>query len=481
MKFKRIISGLLAAALMAGFVFMPAPFGGMLSVSAEEIFGYFRYELDLEGNATITGYSGSEKVLDIPGVLGGHKVTGIGVEAFYFNGGLTSITIPDSVASIGRNAFSGCSSLTSITIPDSVTSIGRSAFSNCSSLTDIAIPGGVTSIGTEVFYGCARLTNITIPNSVTSIEDRAFEGCTSLTDIVIPGGVTSIGSSAFYNCDSLTSITIPDSVTSIGSSAFSRCISLKNVTIPNSLTLIGESTLSFCTSLESITIPDSVTEIESEAFYGCSSLASIIIPESVTRIGEKAFEDCTNLTIYGVPGSYAETYANENNIPFKLISELPGEKEEVISGKIEIAGGDSGAPVTVAVLDASGNPVSSATSEDGTYSFSDLPDGTYTVQISRAKCAPRSLAVTVDGTPVSLDVELRLYGDVDGDGKIEASDATQILKYENELPSVFDSDEELKKYLLSVGNVLGGGISPQDATQILKHEAGLPSAFDNIS
>ncbi len=130
--------------------------------------------------------------------------TSIGSEAFYYCGGLTSITISDSVTSIGESAFYGCSGLTSITIPDSVISIGKSAFRGCNGLTSVTIGDGVTSIGNAAFYGCSSLTSITIPDSVTSIGESAFRGCSSLTSITIPDSVTSIGYYAFAYCSELT-------------------------------------------------------------------------------------------------------------------------------------------------------------------------------------------------------------------------------------------------------------------------------------
>ena len=59
----------------------------------------------------------------IPSTLGGKLVTRIGDDAFRNCGGLSSVTIPDSVESIGWRAFYDCSGLTSVTIPDGVTSI----------------------------------------------------------------------------------------------------------------------------------------------------------------------------------------------------------------------------------------------------------------------------------------------------------------------------------------------------------------------
>jgi putative cell wall-binding protein len=241
----------------------------------------------------------------------------------YPGGKAGAYAIPDSVTSVGDGAFSNCRSLTSVTIPDSVKRIGGSAFADCRSLTSVTIGNSVTSIGDSAFYSCSNLTSVTIPDSVTSIGDEAFADCRSLTSVTIPDSVTSIGYGAFSNCRSLTSVTIPDSVTSVGDGAFYYCSSLTDVTIPDSVKRIGGSAFCYCSSLTRVTIPDSVTSIGYGAFYSCSNLTSITIPDSVKSIGNDAFAGCDNLSIYGVPGSYAETYARNNDIPFKPYEKPP--------------------------------------------------------------------------------------------------------------------------------------------------------------
>lgn len=100
------------------------------------------------------------------------------------------LVIPDdgSVTAIGNRAFS-YGGLTSITIPDSVTTIGYAAFSNCTRLTNVTIPDSVTTISYETFNYCSSLTSIEIPASVTIIGDEAFSSCSGLTNVIFKGTV----------------------------------------------------------------------------------------------------------------------------------------------------------------------------------------------------------------------------------------------------------------------------------------------------
>ncbi len=96
--------------------------------------------------------------------------------------------------------------------------------------------------------------------------------------------------------------------------------SIKSVVIENGIGDIANYSFTDCTNLTSVVIPESVGSIGYHAFEWCKNLKSIFIPAEVTYIGTEAFYNCTNLTMTGYSGSYAETYANENNIPFTAIT-----------------------------------------------------------------------------------------------------------------------------------------------------------------
>lgn len=207
-----------------------------------------------------------------------------------------SYTVPDGVKSIKNNAFES-SQLTSVAISDSVTTIGSSAFRNCSKLESVTIPDSVVFIESAAFYNCSELKSIRLSNNLSKIVGGTFLNCKSLVEIEIPQNVTFIGMQAFYHCDSLTEIVIPESVESIESEVFNNCKNLKNVIIRNGL-----------------------TEITSYCFGNCPKLESVVIPESVVTIDKNAFTNSKNVTIYGYDGSYAQTFANEKNIPFVALN-----------------------------------------------------------------------------------------------------------------------------------------------------------------
>ncbi|MDR1816283.1 MAG: leucine-rich repeat protein, partial [Clostridiales Family XIII bacterium] len=101
------------------------------------------------GSYVVTGYTGSDAVIAIPGTYddeGAHgeaAVTAIGNSAFQNKTFLTGVTISQGIASIGNSAFSGCANLTDITIPESVTYLGDNAF-NTTGLETFVAPGAVS-------------------------------------------------------------------------------------------------------------------------------------------------------------------------------------------------------------------------------------------------------------------------------------------------------------------------------------------------
>lgn len=181
------------------------------------------YTLTLSGSGEMYNYDWNApwgKISDIEHVVVGNGITSIGNDAFKYQTGIYSVSLPQGLHIIGNRAFENCWSLQSITIPQSCTRIGDSAF-----------------------FKCKNLRSISFPSRLTSLEKSAFEGCTSLTDVVVPGNIKYVKKSAFAECDNLINVTLKEGVEYIGEFAFSGCENLTKVVIPKSVTEIGRNSL----------------------------------------------------------------------------------------------------------------------------------------------------------------------------------------------------------------------------------------------
>ena len=112
------------------------------------------------GEAVITGYSGSDTSVSVPSSVGGYSVTEIGTAALY-NSEIEKLSIPSTVRKIGWWAFYGSSKLASVKLHPGLQTISFGAFLNCNSLHEIEVPPTVSSIGDDAFaVSCKTRTGI---------------------------------------------------------------------------------------------------------------------------------------------------------------------------------------------------------------------------------------------------------------------------------------------------------------------------------
>lgn len=90
-------------------------------------------------------------IYEIPSQIDGKTVVGIANSAFYYEQGIKSITLPDTLQYINDQAFAYCNSLTQIIIPASVRKIGTNAFLPCENLADVYIKSTNISIANYAF------------------------------------------------------------------------------------------------------------------------------------------------------------------------------------------------------------------------------------------------------------------------------------------------------------------------------------------
>lgn len=269
--------------------------------------------------------------LVIPATITGLPVTAIGPSAFYNEGTLTNVFIPDSVRQIGDAAFAYCGQLQTVTLGAGVTNLGYHWVATSSRLNVITVspsnpafessggvlfskgqhtlvlcppqqggtyvvPSTVENIGPGAFDHTA-ITGVTVPGSVTNIAAGAFYSCAALHDLTFNEGLRQIENLGFYGCTALTALVLPQSVTNIFG-AFQFCSGVTNVTLGTNLVEMGGA-FEWCDHLPSIQVPEKVTDLGDLTFAGCQRLKQAALPLGLVRIGRGAFSQCaiTNIAL----------------------------------------------------------------------------------------------------------------------------------------------------------------------------------------
>ena len=293
-------------------------------------------EVSCPGNYSWDGYTKPTGHLSIPSSVSHsgmtYSVKAVGNYAFYDCGGITELTLPNSIVSIGTYAFF-LNSLSSLTIPSSVTRIDQGAFASWY-LTNIVFPNSLVEVGEDAFgnddntpwyqnqpdglvYTGSVLycykgtmpsnTNISIQSGTKGIAAAAFQTCSNMTSITFPNTLQCIGRNAFNACTGLTTVTIPSSVTKINEGAFSNCGYLTTVNY-NAQNCYTQSNMTYywpfygCYSFSTLNIGNGVQRIPANLFRNCDHLTgTLTLPSSIKRVGDNAFSGCSsfsgNLTI----------------------------------------------------------------------------------------------------------------------------------------------------------------------------------------
>ena len=264
----------------------------------EKTCGDFKYYLDENGCAVISGYTGNEEnSLNIPAELDGYTVVKIGDGAFDNRAehplqpldevtakedgfGFKEVSLPSTVTEIGDYAFAYCESLEKINLSETVETIGYSAFESCKSLSDVTFPKSLKAICDAAFYSCS-FDGVSLPYGTEYVGSYSFgnlfpsDESEKLKKIELADTIKFIGNEAFA-CSGVTEIVTPQSLEYLGS-AFWNCRSLKTVTLNDGLKEIGAAF--FDTAIEKMKIPSSVEKIGSDMCWGCSLLREVSFAE----------------------------------------------------------------------------------------------------------------------------------------------------------------------------------------------------------
>lgn len=97
--------------------------------------GVYTFERTDYDTAIITDCNLTEEKIEVPELVLGYPVVGIGDYAFFSNSYVQEVTLPSAVTAIGAYAFADNEGLVSVTIPLRCESIAENAFWNCPNVT----------------------------------------------------------------------------------------------------------------------------------------------------------------------------------------------------------------------------------------------------------------------------------------------------------------------------------------------------------
>ena len=210
--------------------------------------------------------------------------------AFFRNGSLVTVKLPESMTELGENIFDDCKALRGVKLPEGVAHIEGAAFQGCNILEKLNFPAKLTSVGDNAFRSCLSLELDNLPNSLLYVGREAF--CDVPLKALKLDRKVEIGAGAFSNTP-ITEIEMATPCDSILGGTFSDCPNLTKITIGEGLKYIGYGAFSN-SPVKEANLPSTLRDISSYAFLGYSSYCPFINdiqPENHIRyIGKVAYQ-----------------------------------------------------------------------------------------------------------------------------------------------------------------------------------------------
>ena len=124
-------------------------------------------------------------------------------------------------------------------------------------------------------------------------------------------------------------------------------------------------------------------------------------------------------------------------------------------------------PVTVQLFKSGSSAAAYNTTVKGnsaSYTISGITPGTYTMKVSKKNHVTREYSVTVSSGTKTQNAEIRLLGDVNGDGRVNTMDCTRLFKHVNKTQLLTDA------YAQKCADTNGDGrVNTMDCTALFKH------------
>lgn len=407
----------------------------------KKAFGYGRLGIKIDG-FTVTGYSNTY------------------AEKYAKDNGFTFVSLGDYYSGkCGENAewkFDKATGLLSIT--------GSGAIENC---TAENLP-----VYTQRFKG--EIKNISVSGEITAIGDYAFYGVTP-AELSVSGAVETIGEKAIGNFDGTGTAAPCTLAVHYGSAAHEYAkdngMTVKylspNGTVGENITWVfdekdtlyifgegelgGEYTLetlpaySSIEGIKKVVVSEGITGVSANAFTFCRPIESITFGSKIENLGEKAFgfvktavlgEDGTetgefelsaneNLTVYGYDNTPVKKYAFDNSFVYiSLGGEDPEPPTPPVFPELVIPG------EYTSFIDEEAKTVYFYNTDVASAEFYEklAKDGFTSVTVTEGLIGTGSV-ITLEANGETKEYTFIVMGDVNGDGKVNSSDALAILQH----------------------------------------------------
>ncbi len=288
--------------------------------------------------------------------------------------------------------------------------------------------------------------------TITGPADRNVTGSITISAYINEKPVKKIGENAFANCTGIEKVIIRENIESIAPNAFDGCTNLTAFTNYSKAYSNSNNVLFNKSKTELViypagktdveyTIPETVTKID--CFSSNKNIKIIRLSNTVKTIDSFAFDGCTAITyVYfdGTKAEFEEISIGEGNDPFinaqihysdTHIGSISGEIKSFNDADVtaELYYENSETPIKTIIVSADSEQM---------YCFDDLTYGTYVLRVKKENHVTRDYVIVLEQTSVQLDAELRLVGDVNGDGKLNMSDLSKINSHVKETSVLTD-------------------------------------------
>lgn len=396
-------------------------------------------------------------VSEIESISLSHDMTSIGAYAFAGCKNLSGdLEISSEIKSIGENAFSGCG-INDYYFEGDAPEIAASAFDSDSDTLhynaeasgwDVDENGNLNGIHAEPITddiasgfcgaenGGKNLSWVIDKEGVLTVSGEGkmadwieetqvpwYAYKAQIKALVLEEGITHIGDYAFSGCDSITGeLVLPESLEWIGWYAFQKCTGFTgDIVIPENVTTLGEWAFHKCTGFDgNLIIKGNITRIGNQAFYNCTGLnGSVTVPASVKTLGDWAFYNC-GINEYHFEGNAPSVYAASDKFPsFDVYEDIIYFLEGTEGWELDDDGKWNGFNVVAPEV------------PDATVLFGDI-NGDGKINIIDANFARRYAAKLI-----TFDESQFKAADVNGDGKVNIVDANFIRRYVAKLITSF--------------------------------------------